>query len=186
MHQTLPALTHLQGWTGPCLDTLPPGVVLPIKEAFHRIRSDPPSGWPSSAYALIGREDMAATLRVASEVQGGAGGASGPPRPDHLADPQTMPVGAPSAFCFGAEAHPSPAPLPSLRPAGTSTRRLTHPRPPTAPDSVSSLEGINNVAEFCDATTTCSSLFGDGAQALGCGRWYSFNQGGLREDSISG
>eukprot|EP00798_Chlamydomonas_sp_ICE-L_P019895 gene19895-26598_t len=51
-----------QGWTCADVETLPLGVGLPLKEAFQRVRAEPPSGWPVEAYALVGREDIAATL----------------------------------------------------------------------------------------------------------------------------
>ncbi|GAX79203.1 hypothetical protein CEUSTIGMA_g6643.t1 [Chlamydomonas eustigma] len=54
-----------QGWSQKVLETLPLGVALPLREALHRLRPDPPSGWPITIYALIGREDMAATLLAA-------------------------------------------------------------------------------------------------------------------------
>jgi anaphase-promoting complex subunit 1 len=50
------------GWSCVDIDTLPVGVGLPLREALQRVRSHPPPGWPVQAYALIGREDIAATL----------------------------------------------------------------------------------------------------------------------------
>ncbi|GLI61806.1 hypothetical protein VaNZ11_004311, partial [Volvox africanus] len=56
------ALVAAQGWDAGSLGRLPPGVALPLREAFQRCRASPPPGWPVQAYALIGREDIAATL----------------------------------------------------------------------------------------------------------------------------
>ncbi|KAJ3036331.1 Anaphase-promoting complex subunit 1 [Rhizophlyctis rosea] len=44
------------------LDNLPIGVAFPLKCALDACRSSPPKGWPSAAYALIGRDDLANQL----------------------------------------------------------------------------------------------------------------------------
>ena len=41
------------------LNTIPPGVALPILEAINLTRQSPPPDWPSLAYQLIWREDLA-------------------------------------------------------------------------------------------------------------------------------
>jgi hypothetical protein len=61
-----------QGWTPLVMETLPLGVALPLKEALLRCRHSPPLDWPVAAYALIGREDIAASLSAAA-----AGGKAG-------------------------------------------------------------------------------------------------------------
>ncbi|KAG1677449.1 hypothetical protein FOA52_001904 [Chlamydomonas sp. UWO 241] len=67
-----------QGWTRAAIDTLPHGVQLPLLEAFQRLRNKPPgSGWPHQAYALIGREDIAAMMLAASHASTAAGAAAG-------------------------------------------------------------------------------------------------------------
>ncbi|KAL3147502.1 hypothetical protein ABBQ38_014558 [Trebouxia sp. C0009 RCD-2024] len=55
-----------QGWTLPDLDTLPLGVALPLREALQHCRGQPPAGWPSAAYVLIGRDDIAATAEASA------------------------------------------------------------------------------------------------------------------------
>jgi hypothetical protein len=46
------------------LDDLEPSVLLPVREALRRCRADPPAGWPSAAYGLLGREDMVAQIAL--------------------------------------------------------------------------------------------------------------------------
>uniref|UniRef100_A0A7N0U9Q1 Anaphase-promoting complex subunit 1 n=1 Tax=Kalanchoe fedtschenkoi TaxID=63787 RepID=A0A7N0U9Q1_KALFE len=41
------------------LDLLPVGVSLPLRHALDKCRENPPAGWPATAYALLGREDLA-------------------------------------------------------------------------------------------------------------------------------
>ena len=41
------------------LHTLTPGVVLPLHDAMQFFHSRPPSGWPTKAYELVGRSDLA-------------------------------------------------------------------------------------------------------------------------------
>ncbi|CAI7919194.1 unnamed protein product, partial [Closterium sp. NIES-53] len=43
------------------LQRLPPAVALPLLQALHVCRENPPSGWPAAAYVLVGRDDLAAT-----------------------------------------------------------------------------------------------------------------------------
>ncbi|CAD7696275.1 unnamed protein product [Ostreobium quekettii] len=50
------------GWTLLDLQSVPFGVVLPIREALQRCKAHPPTGWPIEAYTLIGRDDIVATL----------------------------------------------------------------------------------------------------------------------------
>jgi anaphase-promoting complex subunit 1 len=64
------------GWSCLDLDTLPVGVGLPVREALHRVRAHPPAGWPIQAYALIGREDVAATLAASGSSPVAGQGAS--------------------------------------------------------------------------------------------------------------
>lgn len=52
-------------WTLAALDSLPYGVALPLRQALHQCRSNPPGGWPREAYVLIGGP------RVAGEARGG-------------------------------------------------------------------------------------------------------------------
>ena len=46
------------GVTLAVLETLPLGLSLPLQEAAAQCREDPPEGWPSEAYELIGRSDL--------------------------------------------------------------------------------------------------------------------------------
>ncbi|XP_012535623.1 anaphase-promoting complex subunit 1 isoform X2 [Monomorium pharaonis] len=41
------------------LETLPPAVSLMIRDVMHRCRESPPSNWPTHAYELIDRQDLA-------------------------------------------------------------------------------------------------------------------------------
>uniref|UniRef100_A0A803M3V4 Anaphase-promoting complex subunit 1 n=1 Tax=Chenopodium quinoa TaxID=63459 RepID=A0A803M3V4_CHEQI len=41
------------------LDLLPIGVSLPLRHAVDKCRESPPTGWPATAYVLLGREDLA-------------------------------------------------------------------------------------------------------------------------------
>ncbi|XP_038722804.1 anaphase-promoting complex subunit 1 [Tripterygium wilfordii] len=41
------------------LDSLPSGVSLPLRHALDKCRESPPTDWPSAAYVLLGREDLA-------------------------------------------------------------------------------------------------------------------------------
>ncbi|GMH71404.1 hypothetical protein TL16_g05640 [Triparma laevis f. inornata] len=50
------------------LHNVPPGVVVPILEAIHETRQNPPSDWPAAAYHLIGREDMSKMQAVADKM----------------------------------------------------------------------------------------------------------------------
>ncbi|CAI5939934.1 unnamed protein product [Closterium sp. NIES-65] len=43
------------------LQRLPPAVALPLLQALHVCRENPPPGWPAAAYVLVGRDDLAAT-----------------------------------------------------------------------------------------------------------------------------
>ncbi|KAL3728507.1 hypothetical protein ACJRO7_033142 [Eucalyptus globulus] len=43
------------------LDSLPPGVSLPLRHALDKCRESPPTDWPAAAYVLLGREDLALT-----------------------------------------------------------------------------------------------------------------------------
>ena len=54
------------------INELPSGVSLPLLEALHRCRLDPPlslsvGSWPTSAYILIGRTDLAEMLSITSK-----------------------------------------------------------------------------------------------------------------------
>ncbi|GMI26641.1 hypothetical protein TeGR_g303, partial [Tetraparma gracilis] len=50
------------------LANIPPGVALPILEAINKTRQAPPANWPSSAYGLIWREDLARMQDIKSGV----------------------------------------------------------------------------------------------------------------------
>ncbi|KAJ3018740.1 Anaphase-promoting complex subunit 1 [Thoreauomyces humboldtii] len=41
------------------LEVLPVGIALPLKQALHNCKGNAPGNWPSRAYEVIGREDMA-------------------------------------------------------------------------------------------------------------------------------
>ncbi|CAG8433353.1 1562_t:CDS:10 [Diversispora eburnea] len=41
------------------IDSLPFGIVVPLREAIRKCREKPPANWPGEAYILIGREDLA-------------------------------------------------------------------------------------------------------------------------------
>uniref|UniRef100_A0A0C9RW07 ANAPC1 protein n=1 Tax=Fopius arisanus TaxID=64838 RepID=A0A0C9RW07_9HYME len=52
-------LYHEMGMSKKDLETLPPGVALLLKDVMHRCRERPPSTWPTQAYELIDRQDLA-------------------------------------------------------------------------------------------------------------------------------
>ncbi|XP_039313778.1 anaphase-promoting complex subunit 1 isoform X3 [Solenopsis invicta] len=54
------------------LETLPPAVSLMIRDVMHRCRENPPSNWPTHAYELIDRQDLAVLdkhLKPSSRLQ---------------------------------------------------------------------------------------------------------------------
>lgn len=53
-------LYHEMGLTKKDLEILPPGVALILKDVMHKCRERPPSDWPTKAYELIDRQDLAA------------------------------------------------------------------------------------------------------------------------------
>ncbi|GMH41655.1 hypothetical protein BSKO_09565 [Bryopsis sp. KO-2023] len=55
------------------LESLPFGLALPIREAIHRCKEKPPTGWSMEAYALIGRDDIVATLMGKSGMMADSG-----------------------------------------------------------------------------------------------------------------
>ena len=48
------------------LDSLAPGVALPLHDAIQACRARPPVGWPVKAYELVGRTDLALIDMIAS------------------------------------------------------------------------------------------------------------------------
>ena len=66
---------------------LPVGVSIPLRDALRRARADPPRDWPAAAYALVGREDLAAARRL--EAREGTGREGGFDRRDAAASPDS-------------------------------------------------------------------------------------------------
>ncbi|XP_046750016.1 anaphase-promoting complex subunit 1 [Diprion similis] len=62
-HEKAVLLYHEMGMSCKDLEILPPGVSLLLHEAMHKCRGRPPSDWPTSVYALIDRQDLAALER---------------------------------------------------------------------------------------------------------------------------
>ena len=56
----LPPACAAAGFDAAALARLPPGVALPLLEAFAALRAAPPDGWHPAAYALLDRPDLAA------------------------------------------------------------------------------------------------------------------------------
>lgn len=50
------------------LDTLPVGVLLPVLDCIRRCHGAPPPCWSADAYDLIGRSDIAKTLKSAANM----------------------------------------------------------------------------------------------------------------------
>ncbi|GIM09537.1 hypothetical protein Vretimale_13366 [Volvox reticuliferus] len=78
------ALVVAQNWDAGSLGRLPPGVALPLREAFQRCRASPTPGWPVQAYALIGREDIAATLAPSGLSASGPAATADKRQQEHL------------------------------------------------------------------------------------------------------
>ncbi|XP_012268770.2 anaphase-promoting complex subunit 1 isoform X2 [Athalia rosae] len=56
-------LFHEMGMSCKDLEIFPPGISLLLNEVMHRCRERPPSNWPTAAYTLIDRQDLAALER---------------------------------------------------------------------------------------------------------------------------
>lgn len=68
------------------LDALAPSIARPLRAALRAPRAAPPPGWPDAAYALVGRDDVAATA-AAARAAGGGGAAAAPPSPPRSRPP---------------------------------------------------------------------------------------------------
>ncbi|KAM0747870.1 hypothetical protein T439DRAFT_305034 [Meredithblackwellia eburnea MCA 4105] len=55
------------GWKHEDLENLPAEIAMPLREAMRICQLDGPEGWPTSAYELIRRPDMARQLDLAAE-----------------------------------------------------------------------------------------------------------------------
>ncbi|XP_029167221.1 anaphase-promoting complex subunit 1 isoform X2 [Nylanderia fulva] len=65
-------LYHEMGMTKEDLEILPPVISLMIKDVMHKCRESPPSNWPTHAYELVDRQDLAALdkhLKPSSKLQ---------------------------------------------------------------------------------------------------------------------
>jgi anaphase-promoting complex subunit 1 len=51
------------------LECLPIGVALPLREAIWSCRHQPPLDWPTAAYIIMGREDLASTVNDGQEME---------------------------------------------------------------------------------------------------------------------
>lgn len=54
--------------TNRVLDTLPVGVSLLLYDAMWSCRENPPADWPTAAYSLLWRADLAAQSRIIDKV----------------------------------------------------------------------------------------------------------------------
>ncbi|KAF5836819.1 hypothetical protein DUNSADRAFT_5359 [Dunaliella salina] len=116
-----------QGWSPTELSSVPLGVGLPLQEALQRCRADPPQGWPPEAYALIGREDIAATLAATAP--------SNPPTSSTSASVAADSTSAASATIDRPKAAPDllAPPAPTTHPSSLPTFDPYHHHPPEPP-----------------------------------------------------
>ncbi|KAK9819157.1 hypothetical protein WJX81_007920 [Elliptochloris bilobata] len=98
-----------KGWRLAELESLPVGVALPLREALYRCRADPPPGWPTEAYALVGRTDMATAAAAA------AAAAVAPVTPTAVAAAVLPSLGTPAGAGVRAPASDVPMRQPQLR-----------------------------------------------------------------------
>ena len=79
------------------LDSLLPGIALPLHDAVQLCRARPPNAWPMGAYELVGRSDLALLDLVANGMHNSSGIADEPHTKVKLTDGPFLNVSARAA-----------------------------------------------------------------------------------------